>query len=310
MKRGGAGLRLLPGHFLPLWSPDGRRMALMDGRAILLANGDGTRRKRLGQGWTAAWSPNGKVLALALGRRLWLVNRDGSGLRRFPVDVPKCANCESSEGSPSWSPDGRRLVFEHGEREPGSWGGADVWVADLDGQKLRRLAAPGESPRWSPDGTRISYLAFPYHGDPAPEVHVVDADGSNDRNLGRGESPVWSPRGATLAFEGVRFPKRVYVVPPTGRIITLRTSAAPSWAPDGKRIAFERRGSIFVADANGKRQRRVARGVQPSWSPDGRLIAYAGARCGVLQGIHAIRPNGTGHRRLTDFCFRPAAPAR
>ena len=310
MKRGGTGLRLLLSHFLPLWSPDGIRMALMDGRAIWLANGNGTRRKRLGQGWTAAWSPNGKVLALVLGRRLWLVNRDGSALRRFPVDVPKCANCESSEGSPSWSPDGRRLVFEHAEREPGSWGGADVWVADLDGQKLRRLAAPGESPRWSPDGTRISYLAFPYHGDPAPEVHVVDADGSNDRNLGRGESPVWSPRGATLAFEGVRFPKRVYVVPPTGRIITLRRSAAPSWAPDGKRIAFERRGSIFVADANGKRQRRVARGVQPSWSPVGRLIAYAGARCGVLQGIHAIRPNGTGHRRLTDFCFRPAAPAR
>jgi Tol biopolymer transport system component len=302
IRRGGTSLRISPGNYSPLWSPDGRRMALMDGRTVWLANGDGTHRVRIGQGWSADWSPDGKVLALTLGRRLWLVNRDGTELRRLPIEVPKCPNCESNEASPSWSPDGRTLVFEHGEREPGSWGGASVWRADLDGQNLRLLAAPGESPRWSPDGSKILFLSFPSHSDP-PQVRVMNADGSNNRNLGRGESPSWSPRGSTLAFELPSARKRVYVVRPGRGIISLRGATSLAWAPDGRRIAFERRGSIYVAAVSGKRQRRVAGGIQPSWSPDGRLIAFARKNCGPEQGIHVISPTGRLLRRLTNFCF-------
>jgi Tol biopolymer transport system component len=302
IRRGGTGLRISPGNYTPLWSPDGGRMALMDGRSVWLANGDGMHRVRLGFGYGADWSPDGRLLAVTLGPRLWLVNRDGTGLRRFPVDVPKCLNCESSEGEPSWAPDGRTLTFAHGEREPGSWGSASVWRADLDGQSLRLLAA-GESPRWSPDGSKIAFLVFPSHYDEVPEVHVMNADGSNNRSLGRGESPSWSPRGATLAFVLASPRKRVYIVRPGRRIVYLRSAASLAWAPDGKRVAFERRGSIWVADINGKRQRRITSGVQPSWSPSGQMIAYAGARCGPEQGIHLSRPNGAHEKRLTDFCF-------
>jgi Tol biopolymer transport system component len=302
MKRGGGALRLSPGLYLPLWSPEGDRMALMDGRTVWLANGDGTNRVRIGMGGTADWSPDGTQLAVTLGTRLWLVNRDGTGLRRLPIDVPKCANCESSEGEPSWAPDGRTLTFAHGEREPGSWGSASVWRADLDGQNLRFLA-PGESPQWSPDGTKIAFLSFAYHGDAVPSVHAVNADGSHDRSFGLGESLSWAPRDATLAYESDGSRRRVYLIRAGGGIVSLKAARSPSWAPDGRRIAFERRGSIYVSDTNGKRQRLVASGIQPSWSPDGRLIAYAGARCGAQQGIHLIHPNGTRRKRLTDFCF-------
>ena len=303
IKRGGTGLRVSPGNYSPFWSPDGRRMVLMDGRTVWLANGDGTHRMRIGVGYGADWSPDGKLLVLTLGRRLWFVDRDGTGLRRVPIDVPTCPNCESNEASPSWSPDGRTLVFEHGEREAGSWGIGSIWAADLDGQNLRRLAVPGESPRWSADGSKIAFLSFLHRSDPAPQVRVINADGSNNRSLGRGESPSWSPRGATLAFESAGARKRVYVVRPGRPIVYLRAAASLSWGPDGKRIAFERRGTIYVANANGQRQRRLTSGIQPSWSPDGRMIAYAGARCGPEQGIHLIRPNGKHHKRLTDFCF-------
>ena len=299
IRRGGTGLRLSPGNYAPLWSPDGGRMALMDGRTVWLANGDGTNRMRIGRGWTADWTPDGALLAVTLGPRLWLVNRDGTGLRRLPIDVPKCPNCESSEGEPSWAPDGRTLTFAHGEREIGSWGSASVRRADLDGQNLRLLAA-GESPQWSPDGTKIAFLSYAFRGDALPSVHAVNADGSHDQSFGLGESPSWAPRGA---FESAGARRRVYLVRPGRGIVSLRAAASPSWSPDGKRIAFERRGSIYVADANGKRQRRVGSGIQPSWSPDGRLIAYAGASCGPKQGIHLVSPTGTLRRRLTDFCF-------
>src|SRR5439155_2040177 len=71
----------------------------------------------------------------------------------------------------------------------------------------------------------------------------------------------------------------------------------PSWSRDGMRIAFrsERSGEseIWVMNADGTRQRRLAAGLSPAWSPDGSLIAFSGRA-----GLSMIRPDGTGLRAL------------
>ena len=55
----------------------------------------------------------------------------------------------------------------------------------------------------------------------------------------------------------------------------------PTWSPDGKRIAFERGGDIYVAQATGApRERRVLKGgEQPTWTsaPRARRAARASA---------------------------------
>jgi Tol biopolymer transport system component len=75
----------------------------------------------------------------------------------------------------------------------------------------------------------------------------------------------------------------------------------PSWSPDGTRIAFrsERSGEpeIWVMNADGTEQRRLAAGLSPAWSPDGSLIAYAGAS-GASGILSVIRPDGMGLRAL------------
>jgi dipeptidyl aminopeptidase/acylaminoacyl peptidase len=82
----------------------------------------------------------------------------------------------------------------------------------------------------------------------------------------------------------------------------------PSWSPDGTRIAFrsERSGEpeIWVMNADGAEQRRLAAGLSPAWSPDGSLIAFAGAS----GSLSLIRPDGTGLRAAMVPAWRAPAP--
>jgi eukaryotic-like serine/threonine-protein kinase len=61
------------------------------------------------------------------------------------------------------------------------------------------------------------------------------------------------------------------------RIGNLMASSA-TWSRDGQRIAFTRRGDVFVAQADGSGVRKVAsvngEAMYPAWSPDGRLIRF------------------------------------
>jgi Tol biopolymer transport system component len=60
----------------------------------------------------------------------------------------------------------------------------------------------------------------------------------------------------------------------TARRLTRKGGDRPSWSPRGRLIAFSRKGYVWTVPAKGGRERRITRGFDPVWSPDGRQIAY------------------------------------
>jgi Tol biopolymer transport system component len=160
-----------------------------------------------------AWSPDDRRLAFA-GGGIKVVNADGTGLRRVT---------HGPDGSPSWSADGRTIVF--GRR-------GQIFRVRADGTGLRRLAR-GSRPQLSPDGRTIAYLGG--HGG----VWLMDADGSRRRRLHRAgdanEAVAWSPDGRFLAYQFQH--SEIYVIAVDGtrpRLLPTQGSdfSGIDWGPD------------------------------------------------------------------------------
>jgi Tol biopolymer transport system component len=104
---------------------------------------------------------------------------------------------------PDWSPDGRRLAFDH--ITFGSDDG-DIWVVNANGSGARPLVAwrgsREQGAAWSPDGAWIAFQSDRDASDGLPRVWIARADGSHARRLASrpGERPTWSPNGTRVLF--------------------------------------------------------------------------------------------------------------
>jgi Tol biopolymer transport system component/imidazolonepropionase-like amidohydrolase len=90
------------------------------------------------------------------------------------------------------------------------------------------------------------------------------------------------------------------------------TSMSVAVSPDGKMLAMDLQGSIWVMPATGGPAKRMtdlfSDAHQPVWSPDGKTIAFFAYRDGGYD-LWAIAPDGSGLRRLTWGPFDDREPA-
>ncbi|MDO7843953.1 Tol-Pal system beta propeller repeat protein TolB [Sphingomonas immobilis] len=135
------------------YSPDGTRIVFESdrsgGQQLYVMNADGTQQKRISFGGgryaTPVWSPRGNLIAftkMAGNFRIGVVSPAGGNEQLLTNDW-------QDEG-PSWSPNGRVLMFFRSGR--GGGGTADLWSVDLTGVNERKLATPldGSDPAWGP----------------------------------------------------------------------------------------------------------------------------------------------------------------
>jgi TolB protein len=222
----------------PTWREDGRLIAFQRGsNEIRTMNPEGWYQQRLTTGKHPAYSPSGGVLAFVKDNDLCTMPAAGGA-----VTVIRRAEGHACQ-NPAWSPGGTQLVYD---RE-GSGLGIERCNADGTNHTVVRNTAWGAHPSWAPDGSRLAYEVYGSVSS-AFQVHTVQLDGSDSKDLGEGRSPDWSvgsmptPITATgkIAFSTGG---DIYAMNPDGTGVTQLTLArnyeyGPKWSPDGDRILY------------------------------------------------------------------------
>lgn len=106
-------------------------------------------------------------------------------------------------------------------------------------------------------------------------------------------------------------------LPPPGPVETVSfdategTSMSVSVSPDGRQLAIDLQGSLWILPAKGGRARRItdlfSDARQPIWAPDGKSIAFFAYRDGTYD-LWTIRPDGSDLRQLTTGLFDDREP--
>ena len=263
---------------------------------VVRADG-GAERLLAGDAAEPAVSPDAQRIAFVRNGAVWIMQRDGTRQRQVtkPVGGSK-DDWKERDGSPAWSRDGTRMIFTRASRENGT---EAILSVDLSSTDVRRLTRPAPVDNWhchsapapSPDGRLVLF------------AESWDCSHGNDTDLSAITS---TGRPTPVPFE----------VWPNVEAMTIHF--APSWAPDGRRIAFSaldleavseppwgRVGAsgLYVSRQGTAAPKRIVTGRvdHPAWSRDGRWIAFVRERVepdGYPGDIWILRDDGTTPRPL------------
>ena len=118
---------------------------------------------------------------------IYVMDADGGNQRNLTNDL-------HLDWDPSWSPDGKRIVFvsqRDGHFRSRFGITSEIYVIDADGMNEQRLTENPQNdwfPSWSPDGKRIVFSSqrdghFETKFAITHEIYVMEADGGNQQRL-------------------------------------------------------------------------------------------------------------------------------
>jgi TolB protein len=224
-----------------------------------------------------AWSPDS--------RRLAYVSFEGNASTIYVQTLRtgnriKVSSRPGINGSPAFSPDGRKLVITLG----GADGNLDINVLDLASRNVTRLTrnvAIDTEGTWAPDGRTIFFTSDRSGG---PQIYKVSASGGTPERVtfegSYNARPRLSPNGSRLALVHLdRGNYRIAVLDlESSELLILsagRQDESPSFAPNSDSLIYAtrqgRNGVLETVSADGLIRQRLAAAQgdvrEPVWSP-------------------------------------------
>ncbi len=293
-------------------------------------------------------SPDGSLLAFVSTRQgykanIWVMDLKTRAFRNLTGANPVAGAAGLPDGyfRPTWSPDGKWIVFSSDRNTP--WRGHDegkgwehtqelsVYVIRPDGSGFRRVATKPEhclgSPRFSRDGKRIVFYEVETEGTwgaHRPEFNnrvqsqIVSVDLATGARVehtsgpGLKQAPYYLPGGDIAyhikggATDGLGFTA-------AGRPAIKRAVRNPSWSPDGKQVIYEK-----ISFRPARPQNKPLYSWDKDWvclftdvfpvlSRDG-MVAITEKQNGN-SSIVVMKPDGSGKRNVFDPAKAVADPS-
>ncbi len=248
---------------MPNWSPDGARLVYVSrtasGTFLSIMDADGGNKRTLVGGDAPDWGPSGQIayttnqIVSTPGQpsEIWVVNVEGGTPRQVTA-----GGMHGGRVHPSWSPDGKRLVYmqltpqdpsqdDTANGCPAISVRAELWIIDADGSNARLLTT--SSGFWN-----------------------VDANGQQINSAFDANAPDWSAAGDFITFWSGQEQcwGQVWRINANGSGRMQLTKAPipshnddPAWSPDGRFVLFTTdrsgRAETWVMDADGSNPRFV-----------------------------------------------------
>lgn len=318
------------------WSPDGSQISYYyynkttDHWDIWTVSSSTGKMKQLtqqsGKSTLFGWSSDGAMLGYnyedSTHRDLYIVSINGTP----PKNV---TNHEGEEWHPSWSPDGKHILFYT------TWNDAmtDIWMTDpVSGQLTQVTKHVDEDyyPRWSPDGEWVVFKSKrkkQIRGDlfltsvTSGEIVPLNLSDTIDAGI-----PVWSTNGEAIAFSANAGEEYIYSVPngggnPSRLTSYIESESDPMYSSKGNLVVFQstRFGSendMFIYNIKEDKLDTITNSYvnqrATSWSPDGEKIGFIRNRGGgprtmnlwtmMKNGQNQVQISETGGIRNAIWC--------
>jgi len=312
------------------WSPDGKVLALADSHggtnhtwiSLLSLADSSTRQLTFPSGpeidYSPAFSPDGSTVAFVRGSLvgvvsdLYVIPTVGGVAKRLTFDNTWIL------GSPTWTPDGRDIVFSSDR----GGGLSSLWRVSPTGGPLRPVVSVGViawSPSISPKGNQLVYQRIFFKDSLfrlslKDETHPQSSPVPVKSDKGFNWRPHFSPDGKRFTVESNGLGHSEIWACDTvgancGQLTSLRgTAGAARWSPDGRYIAFEfrpkERSEIYLLEVGGGMPQLLptlpgANNGGPSWSRDGKSIYFYSDKTGEPFQLWKVSIQGGSPAQIT-----------